>query len=83
MNVPGSRFRQLHGIGHYIVYFYRSEWKLVIELDGDSHFSEQALQPHPGPPLDKGKPGEGQFWIRPEIPAFHHFQGRCNSIVRY
>ena len=38
----GVKFRRQHGIGHYIVDFYCAELKLVIEVDGDSHFSEEA-----------------------------------------
>lgn len=38
----GVKFRRQHGIGHYIADFYCSELKLVIEVDGDSHFSEDA-----------------------------------------
>ena len=35
----GVKFRRQHGIGKYVVDFFCSERKLVIELDGDSHFS--------------------------------------------
>ena len=38
----GHKFRRQHGIGHYIVDFYCPELALVIEVDGDSHFSETA-----------------------------------------
>ena len=38
----GVKFRRQHGIGHYIVDFYCPEWQLVVELDGDSHFNEDA-----------------------------------------
>jgi very-short-patch-repair endonuclease len=34
----GFKFRRQHGIGHYIVDFYCPSKKLVIEVDGDSHF---------------------------------------------
>jgi len=37
----GIKFRRQHGIGHYIVDFYCPELKLIIEVDGDSHFSEE------------------------------------------
>ena len=37
----GVKFRRQHGIGHYIVDFYCPELKLVIEMDGESHFSEE------------------------------------------
>lgn len=33
------RFRQQHGIGPYVVDFYQSDSKVVIEIDGDIHFS--------------------------------------------
>lgn len=39
----GVKFRRQHGIGHYIVDFYCAERKLVIEVDGDSHFTDDAL----------------------------------------
>ena len=38
----GVKFRRQHGIGHYIVDFYCPERQLVIELDGESHFTEDA-----------------------------------------
>jgi very-short-patch-repair endonuclease len=40
----GVKFRRQHDIGHYIVDFYCPERQLVIELDGESHFTndEQA-----------------------------------------
>ena len=38
----GVKFRRQHGIGCYIVDFYCAELKLVIEIDGDSHFVEGA-----------------------------------------
>lgn len=40
----GVKFRRQHGIGHYIVDFYCPEAKLVIEVDGDSHYTETAQQ---------------------------------------
>ena len=38
----GVKFRRQHGIGHYIVDFYCPERKLVIEVDGDSHYTDDA-----------------------------------------
>lgn len=38
----GVKFRRQHGIGHYIVDFYCPECKLVIEVDGDSHYTDAA-----------------------------------------
>lgn len=35
----GVKFRRQQGIGNYIVDFYCAERALVIELDGDSHFT--------------------------------------------
>ena len=40
----GVKFRRQHGIGHYIVDFYSPEAKLVIEVDGDSHYTVNAQQ---------------------------------------
>lgn len=40
----GVKFRRQHGIGHYIVDFYCPERRIVIEIDGDSHFSEAGQQ---------------------------------------
>nr|WP_324257062.1 endonuclease domain-containing protein [Cellvibrio fontiphilus] len=34
----GVKFRRQHGIGRYIADFYCAQLKLVIELDGDSHY---------------------------------------------
>lgn len=38
----GFRFRRQHGIGRYVADFYCPAVKLVIEIDGDSHFTDQA-----------------------------------------
>ena len=38
--INGFKFRRQFGIGKYIVDFYCPELKLVIEIDGDSHFQE-------------------------------------------
>lgn len=40
----GVKFRRQHGIGGYIVDFYCSDFQLVIELDGDSHYKEGAQE---------------------------------------
>ncbi len=40
----GIKFRRQHGIGHYIVDFYCPQCKLVVELDGDSHYLEDAQE---------------------------------------
>lgn len=38
----GVKFRRQHGIGPYIADFYCAELKLVVEIDGDSHFQPKA-----------------------------------------
>ncbi|MBL1416277.1 MAG: endonuclease domain-containing protein, partial [Moritella sp.] len=38
----GIKFRRQYGVGRYIADFYCPEYKLVIELDGDSHDSLEA-----------------------------------------
>lgn len=40
----GVKFRRQHGIGPYIGDFYCAERALVIELDGESHFTDEASQ---------------------------------------
>jgi very-short-patch-repair endonuclease len=37
------KFRRQFSIGNYIVDFYSPELKLAIEIDGDSHFSDEAI----------------------------------------
>ena len=39
LQLLGKKFKRQISIGHYIVDFYCPEARLVIELDGDSHFS--------------------------------------------
>jgi very-short-patch-repair endonuclease len=39
----GVKFRRQHGIGDYIVDFYCSEKGFVVEVDGDSHFTDDAV----------------------------------------
>ncbi len=41
--IEGLKFRRQHGVGRYVVDFYCPEIKLVIELDGDSHFTPEAI----------------------------------------
>lgn len=38
----GLKFRRQHGIGGFIVDFYCVQKKLIIEIDGDSHFQDGA-----------------------------------------
>ena len=39
-NQLGIKFRRQYGIGRYIADFYSPQIKLLIELDGDSHYQE-------------------------------------------
>lgn len=39
-----TKFRRQHGIGPFIVDFYCAELKLAIEIDGDSHFTDEAVE---------------------------------------
>ena len=40
----GVRFRRQYGIGEYIADFYCPSLKLVIELDGSQHYTEDGLE---------------------------------------
>ena len=40
-NLGMYKFRRQHPIGHFIIDFYCAETKLVIEVDGESHASQQ------------------------------------------
>ena len=40
----GVKFRRQHPVGPYIADFYCAERSLVLEIDGDSHFSEEGKQ---------------------------------------
>ncbi len=40
----GFIFRRQHGIGSYIVDFYCAKLKLIIEIDGDSHYFNKGIQ---------------------------------------
>lgn len=42
-NQIGFKFRRQHGIGQYIVDFYCSEIKLIIEIDGATHSTDEEL----------------------------------------
>jgi len=39
----GRKFRRQHSIGHYIADFYCSSEKLVIELDGQHHYTPEGI----------------------------------------
>ena len=43
-NLGGFKFRRQHSVGRYIVDFYCASQRLVIELDGDSHFTDEARE---------------------------------------
>ena len=43
-NQLGKKFRRQHSIGYYIVDFYCPQSKLVIELDGSPHDTEQGYE---------------------------------------
>ena len=41
-NLGGYKFRRQHSVGAYILDFYCPSEKLAIELDGPSHFTDEA-----------------------------------------
>ena len=43
-NFCNLKFRRQHGIGYYIADFYCAEKKIVIEIDGDSHYNLEAIE---------------------------------------
>lgn len=42
-NLGGYKFRRQHSVGPYILDFYCPEVRLAVELDGDSHFTDDAV----------------------------------------
>jgi very-short-patch-repair endonuclease len=40
----GYKFRRQHSVGYYILDFYCPSERLAVELDGDSHFSDEAIE---------------------------------------
>jgi very-short-patch-repair endonuclease len=42
--LEGRKFRRQHSVGKYIVDFYCPSEKLVIELDGERHFTDEGMQ---------------------------------------
>jgi len=42
--LEGRKFRRQHSIGNYIADFYCPQERLIIELDGESHFTEEGLE---------------------------------------
>lgn len=43
-SLGGYKFRRQHSVGRYILDFYCPSCRLAIELDGDSHFTNQAIE---------------------------------------
>lgn len=43
-NLGGCKFRRQHSVGSYILDFYCPVEMLAVELDGDSHFTDDALE---------------------------------------
>lgn len=41
--LDGYKFRRQHSVGHYILDFYCPSQRLAIEVDGDSHFTDDAI----------------------------------------
>jgi very-short-patch-repair endonuclease len=41
-NLAGHKFRRQHSVGPYVLDFYCPAHKLAIELDGDTHFNDEA-----------------------------------------
>jgi len=41
-NLKGCKFRRQYGVGNFVLDFYCPKLRLGIELDGDSHFTDQA-----------------------------------------
>ena len=42
--LAGFKFRRQHPVGRYITDFYTSSASLVLELDGDSHATEEGIE---------------------------------------
>ena len=40
--ISGHRFRRQYSVGRYVIDFYSPSLKLAVEIDGDSHFNEEA-----------------------------------------
>ena len=41
-HLNGLKFRRQYSVGPYVIDFYCKDLKLAIEVDGDSHFSDEA-----------------------------------------
>lgn len=42
--LKGLKFRRQYGVGPYVVDFYCPKFKLAIELDGDTHYEDDAQE---------------------------------------
>ncbi|MRR54726.1 MAG: endonuclease domain-containing protein [Deltaproteobacteria bacterium] len=42
--LDGYKFRRQHSVGPYILDFYCPSEKLAVEVDGDSHFTDDAIE---------------------------------------
>ncbi len=42
--LDGRKFRRQHSVGNYILDFYCPSERLAIELDGEGHFNERAME---------------------------------------
>jgi very-short-patch-repair endonuclease len=43
-NIGGYKFRRQHSVGPYILDFFCPSEMLAVELDGDSHFTDEAIE---------------------------------------
>lgn len=43
-SIDGNKFRRQHSVGSYILDFYCPAERLAVELDGDSHFTDEAIE---------------------------------------
>ena len=43
-NLGGYKFRRQHSVGAFVLDFYCPSEKLAVELDGDSHFTDNAIE---------------------------------------
>ena len=43
-NLGGYKFRRQHSVGAYILDFYCPSERLCVELDGDSHFTDDGIE---------------------------------------
>ncbi|MBN3950917.1 MAG: DUF559 domain-containing protein [Nostoc sp. NMS7] len=42
--LENCKFRRQYSVDKFVIYFYSSEFKLAIEIDGESHFQEGAAE---------------------------------------